>query len=55
MWDDGPAAVTVSAYINGWDETAITDEQLAQIEEEWKDQKPLNLLYWSGVRELCPR
>ena len=22
MWDDGPAAVTVSSYIHGWDETA---------------------------------
>ena len=42
MWNDGPAAVTVSAYVHGWDETAITDEQLAAIEEEWKAQKPLN-------------
>ena len=25
MWDDGPGAVTVSSYIHGWDETAITD------------------------------
>ena len=29
MWDDGPGAVTVSSYIHGYDETAITDEQLA--------------------------
>jgi spermidine/putrescine transport system substrate-binding protein len=55
MWDDGPAAVTVSAYINGWDETAITDEQLAQIEADWKAQKPLNIHYWDGEYDnLCP-
>ncbi|HEY8177239.1 MAG TPA: extracellular solute-binding protein [Candidatus Limnocylindria bacterium] len=55
MWDDGPAAVTVSSYINGWDETAITDDQLATIEQDWKDQKPLNLHYWDSEYEnLCP-
>jgi spermidine/putrescine transport system substrate-binding protein len=55
MWDDGPAAVTVSAYIHGWDETKITDQQLAQIETEWKAQKPLNLHYWTGeYDDLCP-
>jgi spermidine/putrescine transport system substrate-binding protein len=55
MWDDGPGAVAVSAYINGWDETAITDEQLAQIEADWKAQKPLNLHYWdSEYDNLCP-
>lgn len=55
MWNDGPAAVTVSSYIHGYDETAITDEQLAAIEEEWKAQKPLNAFYWSGeYTELCP-
>ena len=55
MWDDGPAAVTVSSYIHGWDETAITDDQLAQIEQEWKDQRPLNLHYWDSEYEnLCP-
>jgi spermidine/putrescine transport system substrate-binding protein len=55
MWDDGPAAVTVSSYINGWDETAITEEQLAQIEEDWTAQKPLNLHYWDSEYEnLCP-
>ncbi len=55
MWDDGPGAVTVSSYIHGWDETAITDEQLAQIEEEWTAQKPLNLHYWdSEYDNLCP-
>ena len=35
MWDDGPGAVTVSSYIHGWDETAITAEQLAQAKTEW--------------------
>ena len=55
MWNDGPGAVAVSAYIHGYDETAITDEQLASIEEEWKAQKPLNKFYWTGEYvELCP-
>jgi spermidine/putrescine transport system substrate-binding protein len=55
MWDDGPGAVTVSAYVNGWDESAITEEQLAQIESDWIAQKPLNLFYWlSEYDELCP-
>lgn len=55
MWDDGPAAVTTSSYINGWDETAITDEQLSQIEADWIAQKPLNLHYWDSEYEnLCP-
>ena len=31
MWNDGPGAVAVSSYINGWDETDLTDDQLAQI------------------------
>ena len=52
MWDDGPGAVTVSAYIHGWDETKITDAQLAQIKSEWTAQKALNLFYWSGEPEL---
>lgn len=56
MWDDGPAAVTVSAYIHGWDETTITDAQLAQAEQEWIAQKPLNLLYWTGeYTDFCPQ
>jgi spermidine/putrescine transport system substrate-binding protein len=55
MWDDGPAAVTVSSYIHGYDETAITDDQLASIEAEWKAQKPLNLHYWTGEYvDFCP-
>jgi spermidine/putrescine transport system substrate-binding protein len=55
MWDDGPAAVTVSSYVHGYDETAITDEQLAAIEAEWTAQKPLNLHYWdSEYDNLCP-
>lgn len=55
MWNDGPAAVTVSSYIHGWDETAVTAEQLAQAEEEWIAQKPLNAFYWSGeYTDLCP-
>ncbi len=55
MWNDGPAAVTVSSYIHGYDETAITEEQLADIEAEWTAQKPLNAFYWSGeYTDLCP-
>ena len=55
MWNDGPGAVTVSSYIHGYDETAITDEQLADIEAEWTAQKPLNAFYWSGeYTDLCP-
>ena len=29
MWNDGPGAVTISSYIHGYDETNVTDEQLA--------------------------
>lgn len=55
MWDDGPAAVTVSSYIHGWDQTKITDAQLAQSQEEWTAQKPLNTHYWTGeYDDLCP-
>ena len=54
MWNDGPGAVTVSSYIHGYDETSITDEQLADIEAEWIAQKPLNAFYWSSETELCP-
>jgi len=34
MWDDGPGAVTVSAYIHGYDETNISADQLASIKQE---------------------
>jgi len=57
MWNDGPAAVTVSSYVHGYDETAITDDQLADIEAEWIAQKPLNgpIGYWSAeYTDLCP-
>jgi spermidine/putrescine transport system substrate-binding protein len=43
MWDDGPAAVTVSSYIHGYDETAITADQLAAIQAEWIAQRDSNL------------
>ena len=52
MWDDGPGAVTVSSYIHGYDETKITDEQLAAIKEEWIKQRDGNLFYWAGEPEL---
>jgi len=52
MWDDGPGAVTVSSYIHGWDETAITPEQLEETQQEWIVQRDLNLFYWAGEPEL---
>jgi len=52
MWDDGPGAVSTSSYIHGYDETAITDQQLASIKQEWIAQRALNLFYWSGEPEL---
>ncbi len=54
MWDDGPGAVTVSSYIHGYDETAITDEQLASIKAEWTAQAPLNKTYWAAETDLIP-
>jgi len=54
MWDDGPAAVTVSSYIHGYDETAITDDQLADIKAEWTAQAPLNVAYWAAESDLVP-
>jgi spermidine/putrescine transport system substrate-binding protein len=54
MWDDGPGAVTVSSYIHGYDETAITDEQLTAIEAEWTAQAPLNKTYWAAETDLIP-
>ncbi len=55
MWDDGPGAVTVSTYIHGYDETAVTDEQLAAIKDEWIAQRDLNLFYWAGEPELIEK
>jgi spermidine/putrescine-binding protein len=52
MWDDGPGAVTVSSYIHGYDETAISEDQLTAIKEEWIKQRDLNLFYWLGEPEL---
>lgn len=52
MWDDGPGAVTVSSYIHGYDETAITDAQLADIKAEWRAQRDCNIFYWSTLTDL---
>jgi spermidine/putrescine transport system substrate-binding protein len=52
MWDDGPGAVTVSAYVHGYDETAITADQLASIKAEWIAQAPLNKAYWTAETDL---
>lgn len=52
MWDDGPGAVTVSSYIHGWEETAITAEQLAQAKTEWTAVLKANPTTWSGETDL---
>lgn len=52
MWDDGPAAVTVSSYIHDYEETNITAEQLEAIKAEWIAQRDLNLFHWAGEPEL---
>jgi len=52
MWDDGPGAVTVSSYVHGWDETAITDDQLAQSKAEWTEVLKNNPTRWLAEPEL---
>jgi spermidine/putrescine transport system substrate-binding protein len=52
MWDDGPAAVTVSSYVHGYDETKVTADQLAAIKAEWTAQAPLNKAYWTAETDL---
>jgi spermidine/putrescine transport system substrate-binding protein len=52
MWDDGPAAVTTSSYVHGYDETAITADQLTAIQAEWTAQAPLNKTYWTAPSDL---
>lgn len=52
MWDDGPGAVTVSSYIHGWDETAITADQLAQAKTEWTAELKANPTTWLGEPDL---
>jgi spermidine/putrescine transport system substrate-binding protein len=52
MWDDAPGAVRIASYIKGYDESKLTDEQLAEIEKMWTEQKKLNLFYWTGEPEL---
>jgi spermidine/putrescine transport system substrate-binding protein len=52
MWDDGPGAVTVSSYIHGWDETAITADQLAQAKTEWTAMLKANPTRWLAEPEL---
>ena len=52
MWDDGPGAVTVSSYVHGWNETAITDDQLAQAKTEWTQVLKNNPTRWLAETEL---
>jgi spermidine/putrescine transport system substrate-binding protein len=52
MWDDGPGAVTVSSYVHGYDETAITADQLDKIKAEWIAQRDLNRTYWGSETDL---
>ncbi len=56
MWDDGPGAVTVSSYIHGYDETAITDEQLAAHRSGVdRPEAAEPALLGLGVRQPVPR
>jgi putative spermidine/putrescine transport system substrate-binding protein/spermidine/putrescine transport system substrate-binding protein len=52
MWDDGPGAVTVSSYVHGWDETAITADQLAESKAEWTEVLKNNPTRWLAEPEL---
>lgn len=52
MWEDGPGAVTVSSYIHGWDETAITADQLAQAKAEWTRVLCANPTTWVYETDL---
>jgi spermidine/putrescine-binding protein len=52
MWDDGPGAVTVSSYVHGYDETEISEAELAAIQQEWIAQRDWNLFYWAYETEL---
>ena len=52
MWDDGPGAVTVSSYVHGWDEKAITADQLAQSKAEWIEVLKNNPTRWLAEPEL---
>lgn len=52
MWEDGPGAVTVSSYIHGWDETAVTADQLAQSKAEWTRVLCANPTTWGYESEL---
>ena len=52
MYDDGPSAVAVSAYLHKYDERNITPEQLAAIKDEWSKQRDLNLISRAGEPEL---
>ena len=52
MWDDGPGAVTVSSYVHGWDESAITDAQLAEAKAEWSTVLKNNPTTWLAEPEL---
>jgi spermidine/putrescine transport system substrate-binding protein len=52
MFDDGPSAVSVSAYIRGWKETDITPDRLELIRDEWIDQKKKKLRLWEDESKL---
>jgi putative spermidine/putrescine transport system substrate-binding protein/spermidine/putrescine transport system substrate-binding protein len=52
MWDDGPGAVTVSSYVHGWDETAITADELAESKAEWTEVLKNNPTRWLAEPEL---
>lgn len=52
MFDDGPSAVSVSAYIKGWKETEITPDRLKVVKDDWIQQRKLNAAYWEDEGTL---
>ena len=55
MWDDGPGAVTVVGVHPRLGRDGHHRRPAGQIEQEWMDQKPLNLFYWAGEHETRAR
>src|SRR4029077_9967345 len=50
--DDGPGAVTVSAYVHQYDEMSITADQLTAIQAEWTAQAKPNRPSWPPPADL---
>jgi spermidine/putrescine transport system substrate-binding protein len=52
MWDSGYGAAQIGSYILGYEEDALSADQLAEIEQMWIDQRALNAFYWTAEPEL---